>query len=179
MTRLVAEPLRSPRLTLEILAVAHAEEAAVALASPALHEFIGGAPSSAAELATRYRRLEEGGNVAGTQLWFNWMLRETASGRLVGTVQATVEPAATVRARLAWVVGVAHQRQGYAGEAAAAVMTWLRSAGVDTMEAFVHSGNSASMAIARSLGLRLTARVEDGEHLWTDAPADAPVVDHA
>src|ERR1700722_17820785 len=45
------------RLDLEPLAVAHAAELAPLLDDPFLHEFIGGAPLSAAALAARYTRL--------------------------------------------------------------------------------------------------------------------------
>ena len=164
------EPLNSPRLRLEAVSMNHADEAALTFADPALHEFIGGAPSTAAELAARYALLERGRCLDGTQLWFNWMLRERTSGRLVGTVQATVDGSRGVdaRASLAWVVGAPFQRQGYAGEAARAVAAWLREGGVDTMQAFVHPHNEASAAIARSLGLKRTETVDDGEFLWTD-----------
>jgi len=169
------EPLSSPRLRLEVVSIDHADEAAVTFASPRLHEFIGGTPSTALELAALYSRLVPGHSADGRQLWFNWMLRETTSGRLVGTVQATVEGSRTVgaRATLAWVVGVPFQRKGYAREAAHAVVVWLRNQGVDTMQAFVHPHNVASAAIAGSLGLSRTMTVEDGEFLWTDFASGA------
>lgn len=170
MITFAIKPLSSPRLQLEILSSDHADEAAVTFAGPELHEFIGGTPSTAAELAARYTRLERGRSVDGAQLWFNWMLRDTVSGRLVGTVQATVEGStgADLRASLAWVVGTPFQRRGYAGEAARAVAAWLRDEGVDTMQAFIHPDNDASAAIAQSLGLRRTTTMDDGEFLWTN-----------
>lgn len=163
-----AEPLSTRRLDLEIISIGHAAEAAVTFDSPALHEFTGGAPSTALELATRFARLERGVNDDATQLWLNWMLRERATGRLVGTVQATVEDD---RSNLAWVVGVEYQRRGFAGEAARSVVDWLRARGVREMRAFVHPRNSASAAIAGALGLTRTTTVVDSEHLWTDAGA--------
>ena len=175
MTTFDIEPLSSPRLRLEVVSTDHADEAAVTFADPELHEFIGGVPSTAAELAARYALLERGHSADGTQLWFNWMLRDTTSGRLVGTVQATVEGSRGVdaRASLAWVVGTPFQRKGYAGEAARAVAVWLREGGVDTMQAFVHPHNEASAAIARSLGLKRTTTVDHGEFLWTDSGGGA------
>jgi len=169
MTDFAAEPLHTARLGLEVLRVGHAEEAAAAFASPALHEFIGGSPSTAVDLAARYARLEKGRSDDGTQLWFNWMLRERETGLLVGTVQATVEEAHT---SVAWVVGQPFQRRGYATEAAKAIAAWLRGRGLGPIRAFVHPRNDASAAIAAHLGLTETSTVLDGENLWID-PARA------
>jgi len=149
----------------------HAVEAAVTFADPHLHEFIGGIPSTVVELAERYTRQSTGRSADGTQLWFNWMLRERTSGELVGTVQATVEGSIGVdaRASLAWVVGTRLQRKGYAGEAASAVVAWLREQRVDIMRAFIHPHNEASAAIAKRLGLERTSTLDNGEFLWTNS----------
>ncbi len=97
----------------------------------------------------------------------NWTVRRLATGQAIGTLQATVrsgdqEPTA----ELAWVIGVVHQRQGFAGEAAAMVASWLRMRGVTCLRARIHPGHDASMAVARRLGLRPTEAVEDGERVW-------------
>lgn len=141
-----------------------------------LNEFIGGTPLSAAELATRYTLLARGSSADGTQLWFNWMMRATGTGRLVGTVQATVECIATddMHANVAWVVGPPFQGSGYAEEGACAMVTWLRTRGVRVMEAYIHPDNLASAAVARSLDLSQTSIMEDGEFLWTNRAKSAP-----
>src|SRR5262249_15194966 len=63
----LAHGWRTERLDLEPLAVAHATELAPLLDDPRLHEFIGGAPVSAAALADRYRRLERRRSPGGDQ----------------------------------------------------------------------------------------------------------------
>ena len=114
-------------------------------------------------------RLEKGSSPDGSQLWLNWMLRDDATGRLVGTVQATVDGwgHADARATLAWVVGSSFQRQGYASEAARSMASWLTEKGIATVQACIHPDNVASKSIARSLGLIRTEERVDGEFLWT------------
>ncbi|GGY42729.1 GNAT family N-acetyltransferase [Streptomyces omiyaensis] len=162
---IAVEVIAAERLELVPLEVAHAEEMAGVLGDPALHVFTGGEPESPEELRARYARWEAGAPEPGTT-WCNWVLRERDGGRLVGTVQATVTGAG---AEVAWVVGTAWQGRGYAGEAARALVGWLRPR-VRTVVAHVHPGHAASAAVARSAGLVPTGEVHDGEVRW-ESPA--------
>ena len=75
---------------------------------------------------------------------------------------------ATPRRQLAGVIGARHQRRGYARDAAGAMAMWLREQGARTLVADIHPDHEASMAIARSLGLRAGHDVlESGEIRWT------------
>jgi len=162
-----AAPLHTARLDLEPLRVDHAGEAAVAFDDVSLHTFTGGQPATAEELRRRYARQVVGHSPDGTEDWLNWMLRVRTSGRLAGTVQATVHrDDAGLVAEVAWVVVTTHQGQGLAGEAARAMAGWLREQGVDRLVAHVHPGHSASGGVARALGLRPTGTVVDGEVRW-------------
>ena len=176
----VAVPLEGPRLRLEPLRVAHAEEALVFLADVRLHTYIGGTPPTRGELERRHRRQSAGHSPDRTQGWLNWMLRRHTDGKLVGTVQATLtrtdgprapeaEPATELEAELAWVVGHAFQGNGYAKEGAAAMTHWLRDQGISPLTAHVHPDNHASAAVAEALGLHPTGTLHDGERHWTDA----------
>ena len=163
------EPLSSARLDLEPLAVEHAAEAAPLFADERLHTWTGGSPADEDELRRRYGRQVAGRSPDGRQVWLNWMLRDRRTGRLVGTVQATVavdERSDRPTADLAWVVGTAHQGRGYAREGAAAMTDWLRTRGVNRLRASVHPEHSASIAVARALGLVATATTVDGEVRW-------------
>ncbi|HEY0501816.1 MAG TPA: GNAT family N-acetyltransferase, partial [Kutzneria sp.] len=112
--------IRTARLELLPLRVEHAEEMTVVLADPALHTFIGGAPSTVDRLRSRYRRLIAGSPDPAVT-WLNWVV--SLDGRLTGTVQATLGPGPT--AEIAWVVGTSWQRRGIAKEAAKALVEWL------------------------------------------------------
>ncbi|MFH8338282.1 GNAT family N-acetyltransferase [Streptomyces sp. AM6-12] len=172
MIRPTATPLDTPRLRLEPLRVAHAAEAVRVFDDVRLHTWTGGAPATLAELEARYRRQSAGHSPDGSQGWLNWMLRRRADGRLVGTVQATLQASDGdhTEAELAWVIGVGHQGEGYGQEGALAMAAWLRARGADRLTAHIHPGHEASKGIARSLGLRPTDRSTDGEVLWATAP---------
>ena len=159
--------LETDRLVMEPLRVEHAEEMGPVLADEALHEFIGGRPESVDELRARYRRQARGVSDDGDEQWFNWVLRRRDTGVLAGTVQATVlREGDQVIAEVAWVVGIDHQGQGLAREAAVAMALWLRSQGATVLVAHVHPDHAASAGVARALGLRPTDIVEDNETRW-------------
>ncbi|MER5731986.1 GNAT family N-acetyltransferase [Streptomyces sp. NPDC002138] len=182
----------APRLDLVPLDVTHAEEMVRVLADPALHRFIGGAPADLDALRARYAR-QSAGSPDPAVLWGNWVLRLRAGGRLVGTVQATVEDGT---AEVAWVIGTAWQGRGFAREAARALVTRLtepapagptppgapadrapaHSVTTDTaiagtpvahtVIAHIHPDHHASAAVAAACGLAPTSGIRDGEVRW-------------
>lgn len=154
------------RLELLPLVVDHAQEMAVALSDPALHTFIGGAPDTASELRTRYRRMGAGSPDPAVS-WCNWVLRLRDEACLVGTVQATIGPSADgLSAEIAWVVGTPWQGRGLAREGALGLVAWLERQPVRTLIAHVHPDHRASAAIAAACGLTPTAQWHDGEIRW-------------
>lgn len=165
------DPLRTPRLDLLPLRVEHAEKMARVLSDPALHTFIGGSPATADDLRTRYARLVAGSPDPAVS-WCNWVLCSRDDGRLAGTVQATVDGPGRDRAEIAWVVGTPWQGRGFASEAAASLVGWLREQGVRTVVAHVHPEHHASAAVARAAGLAPTAEVLDGEVRWRLGPRE-------
>jgi RimJ/RimL family protein N-acetyltransferase len=144
-----------------------AEELQPVLDDPALHEFIGGEPATLPELQRRFDAMAAGSGRAGEQ-WLNWVVRLSDGGNAIGTVQATVIAAdpATTEALVAWVIGTGFQGRGYASEAAAALVEWLRQHGVDSVAAHIHPDHAASGAVAARAGLAPTDRVVDGEIEW-------------
>ncbi|MFB7611832.1 GNAT family N-acetyltransferase [Streptomyces gardneri] len=156
--------VRTERLDLEPLDVAHAEEMAGVLADPALHAFIGGAPLTAPELHARYERLATG-SPDPSVVWCNWVVRLRDEDRLTGTVQATVTDGGRV-AEIAWVVGTDWQGRGIAREAAGGLVGLLADQGVRTVLAHVHPEHTASAAVARAAGLAPTGEEQDGEIRW-------------
>ncbi|SEF15116.1 GNAT family N-acetyltransferase [Jiangella alba] len=153
------------RFELVPLTVDDADDMVEVLSDPALYTFIGGAPPTLTWLRERYARLVAGRSPDGRQQWHNWIVRRTPDARAVGTVQATVTDEGR-QAEIAWIVGAAFQGQGYATAAAVALVEWLDARGVQTVTAHVHPEHQASMAVARSAGLRATDRYEDGERVW-------------
>ena len=111
-------------------------------------------------------RQVRGSSPDGSEEWLNWIVRERASGRAIGFVQATLSGARRDRADIAWLIGVAWQRRGYASEAAAAVVEWLEARGVTTIDAHIHPDNTASAGVAMRVGLASTQEIVDGEAVW-------------
>jgi len=166
----VDQALRTARLMLEPLRVEHADELAPVLDEPALHTYIGGQPATAAELRERYARQVVGRSSDGSQLWFNWVLREEDTGQALGYLQASVltEHNAPV-AEVAWVLGVPSQGRGFASEAALEVVRWLLERGSTVIIAHIHPEHRASIGVAKAIGMSPTATVVDGEVRWESA----------
>jgi RimJ/RimL family protein N-acetyltransferase len=180
---LSAVQLESERLVLEPLRPEDADELAPVLDDMALHHFIGGEPVALEALRARFERQARGRSPDGQDWWLNWVVRERATGRPVGTLQATIrtpelnpdldpESAAATGpvAELAWVIGTAHQGRGFAKEAVAVVSSWLSKHGVSRLRAHIHPDHEASKAVARSVRLASTDLIVDGEVRW-ESPA--------
>jgi RimJ/RimL family protein N-acetyltransferase len=166
-----AESIDTPRLILEPLRVAHADEMLSVLGDRGLYEFIGGEPPSLATLRARYARQVAGSSADGAHGWLNWIVRARKSRDVLGAVQATLSlEGGKLQAELAWIVGVAGQGQGYATEATGAMLAWLARHGVVVFVAHIHPGHSASIWVARRLGLTATGAVVDGEIRWVGEP---------
>ncbi|WP_238412528.1 GNAT family N-acetyltransferase [Saccharothrix deserti] len=169
--------VRTARLRVVPVRVAHAEEMAKVLGDPALYSIIGGAPPSVAELALRYRRWERPTSDDGSAGWLNWIAVRDADDVAVGTVQATTTVTVNgLVAELAWVIGVPFQGHGYATEAAAAVVGWLVERGARDVHAHIAPEHAASEAVARRIGMRATGEFrDDGEQRWRFHPANKKI----
>jgi RimJ/RimL family protein N-acetyltransferase len=162
---MATDGLQSARLRLVPVTVADAAEMAGVLSGEQLYAFTGGAPPGPGELRDRYARQAAGRSPDGREEWHNWILRHEPGGQAVGYVQATIVDAGQ-RAEVAWVVGLRWQGQGYATEAARALVAWLDSRGVRVIQAHIGPGHAASAAVARRAGLTPAGVIEDGEQLW-------------
>lgn len=154
------------RIELEPLRAEHADEMVSVLADPELYRFTGGEPSSRADLTRRYQS-QVAGSGDPKELWLNWIIRRCDTGEPVGFVQADVEDEI---AELAWVVGVKHQRQGIAVEAARAMVAELEHSGVKQFTAHIHMDHRGSQGVAAALGMTRTGELDDdGEEIWGQA----------
>jgi RimJ/RimL family protein N-acetyltransferase len=158
--------ISAERLDLVPLRVDDADAMAGVLADQRLHEFIGGEPETSAGLRERYAKLVAGSPDPGV-MWLNWIVRRRSDAQPVGTVQATLTMNdGESTAAIAWVAGVDWQSQGFASEAARALVNWLRQRGADNVVAHIHPDHRASAAVAMRAGLRLTDEQADGERVW-------------
>lgn len=161
-----AATISTQRLVLTPLRPADADAMVDVLGDEQLHEFIGGHPASYADLRRRYEQLVAGSGDPD-QIWLNWIVRRGLDQAPIGTVQATVTRLGNRwTAAIAWVIGVPWQGQGFASEAARALVSWLRGQGADPIAANIHPDNHASARVAARAGLTATAEEVDGEQVW-------------
>ncbi len=114
----------------------------------------------------RYAKLVAGSPDPG-ELWLNWIVRRRSDAQPVGTVQATLTmTTGESTAVVAWVIGVDWHNQGFASEAARALVSWLRERGADNVVAHIHPDHQASAVVATRAGLRPTDERVDGERVW-------------
>ena len=163
---MIAGRIESARLSLEPLRVDDADELALLLHDRDLYQFIGGQAPTPTELRNRFARQVEGVAPDGQAQWLNWTVRVRVSGQAAGMMQATVARRTLPVAELAWLIGVSHQRQGFASEAAAGMASWLGARGVRSLRALINPGHRASLAVARSIGMEPTSVWADGEQRW-------------
>lgn len=155
--------IETERLVLHPLDPSDADEMVGVLADEKLYDFIGGAPPDLAALRHRYRS-QVAGPAAADESWCNWIVRDSADGRAIGFVQATVIDRT---ADVAWLIGVGDQSRGVAAEAARAMCGWLVAQGIERLRAHVHPRHVASQRVAARIGLILTDEVDnDGEEIW-------------
>jgi RimJ/RimL family protein N-acetyltransferase len=164
------EPLETVRLALEPVRSAHADEMAPLLGDRRLYAFTGGISPTLDELRARYARQATGRSPDGVERWFNWIVRRREDGLAVGFVQAAMsdDPPAPVppTAVLGWALGFPFHGHGYAREAAAAMLRWLETIGATRAVAYIHPEHTASMGVARALGMAPTDELVDGEVVW-------------
>lgn len=146
-------PLHGPRLHLEPLAPRHAGPLFAVLADPALYLHLDqDPPQSAQQLRDAYTRMQRRRSPDGRELWLNWVLYD-ADPLPLGYVQASV--LADGRAWVAWVLGRHAWGQGYAAEAARAMLRHLLGPlHVRQAMACVEQANVRSLSLARRLGFR-------------------------
>ncbi len=152
------------RLMLVPLSVMDAPEMVHLLADESLYTFTGGHGPDLEELRERYAR-QVAGPESGEEVWLNWIVRLVDSDEAVGFVQATVTGDA---ADLAWLIGVEHQGEGYASQAAEALDEWLVSQGIEHFTAHIHPDHGASQRVAQRIDLEDSGVAdEDGELIWS------------
>lgn len=163
--------ITTERLQLVPLRTEDADEMIAVLGDERLHEFIGGRPLTPIELRDRYIRLAAG-SPSPDEVWLNWIVRRHADSQPIGTVQATITSNGGRRAAyVAWVIGIEWQHQGFASEAARALVDWLWQRGADDDVAHIHPDHRASAAVARRAGLHPTDAEVDGEQVWRGTPS--------
>ena len=157
------QSLETDDLLLEPLVAGHAEAMFPLLSDPALYRWIDEAPpADLARLRARYDRLETRTSADGRQHWLNWVVRRPGQPPL-GYLQATVLEDGS--AWVAYLLGSAHQGQGIATRATAAMLAHLEEAyGATRLLANVEAENGPSIRLLQRLGFRAATAAEAARH---------------
>ena len=148
--------LKSERLRIEPLRLAHAQSVWSELQSPEIYTYMPEDPPTAQALERRYAFLEKGQSPDGEELWLNWVAFLLDSITPVGTFQATLPK--TGEGSFAYVIFPPHWRQGYAREMVACGLTHLFEAYEQSrLYAEIDTRNLGSIRLVESLGLSRVA----------------------
>ena len=140
----------------EPLQARHAGELFSVLNDDELYAFIDDRPPRTVEaLVGRFEAWESRRSPDGSQLWLNWVVRESRDRLAVGYVQATVEGR---QAHVGYVIGKSYWGKGFATAAVAWLIGQLHSMNVDNIVATVEDRNQRSIRLLESLGFQQTRR---------------------
>lgn len=144
---------QTERLRLEPLRESHAVELFELLSDERMYFFVPQEPPpTPVALATRYKFLETRHSPEGDEEWLNWVVRSKSEGTCLGSVQVTIHRDG--RAQLAYEIGVAHWRRGFATEACGRVIQALFDDGITEVWAELDTRNLASIRLLERLGFR-------------------------
>lgn len=112
--------MAAQRLQIEQLRKEHLSELADHLRQTAVYEHIGGTPSLEEFILDRERALQGPGSAATNEHWLNFLVREQATGQMVGRLEATLHDSI---AEVAFLFSPASWGRGFAREA----LAWLHT----------------------------------------------------
>lgn len=149
--------MEEPMIRLEALRPDHAAEMLPGLSASESYRFLPNLPPvDLEELADKYVRQARGRSDDGSELWYNWIIREAGSDAALGYTQATIRGRAAL---IAYHVFPAYWRSGvgYAAMSDTLDHTFLRL-GADRAWALVDTRNAASAALLEKLGFAMVRR---------------------
>ncbi|MDO9074356.1 MAG: GNAT family N-acetyltransferase [Rubrivivax sp.] len=153
--------LHTPRLQLRHLEARDLDALAAMYADPELRRFFPDGTQTRDETARELAYFAHG-HPRHPRLGL-WATVDRASGRLLGRcglLPWTVDGRDEVE--LAYLIDTAHQRQGYATEAAQAIVVHARDTlGLARLISLITPGNAASVCIAQKVGMRFERTMED------------------
>lgn len=157
------QSITTPRLTLESLTAAHADELFIGLSDSSIYEFIPRDPPASAEaLRERYAQILRGPHDNADERWLNWAARFTETGEYIGYIETSSLPGD--HAYLAYFIFSSAQRKGYASEACEHVIRHLaREHRIQSVVAEMDTRNIASWRLVESLGFTRVKETRDAD----------------
>jgi RimJ/RimL family protein N-acetyltransferase len=154
--------LSTPRLILEPIHEAHAEELWKLFEDPELHQFVPFDSESLEKQKQRCARWAKRRSPDGEELWLNWIVRDKNTGEAVAHLQSGMKT--TGVASIGYVVARKYQGQGIATEGLKAIFSYLReSLGVLEIKAYSDTRNVASHRLAKKIGMIQVGFIRDAD----------------
>ncbi len=164
-------PMLSARLILRSFRVEDAADLYEYLSDPQTYIFEPGAPITQPEAATAAADMANSPDF--------WAVEVAATGKQIGQLYLKhVAPLELLTCELGYIFNPAYQRQGYAAEAASALVTQsLTTGGMHRVVAYCNPENTASWKLLEKVGFRREGLLRKniffrkdaaGEPLWTD-----------
>lgn len=161
----MAPTLTTDRLTLHPHRPDDLDEMIAMWEEPAVHALITGRPFTRQESWERLLRYIGHWEALG---WGNWLIRETATGRLVGNAgfmdsRRDTDPNFEGTPEVGWALASWAHGQGFAREALAAVFAWGDAYPFARTVCIINPANAASIKLAEHMGYRLMTRGKYGD----------------
>ncbi len=154
--------IETERLILEPITPDHAEEMFFLLQDSRLYKFIPQDPPSLELLKKRYQVWQGRKSPDETEVWLNWAAKNRATSKYIGHFQSGWD--AKGGFSIAYTVGVDFQNQGYAREAVASVVAFLKTKmNADAVRSWVDTRNQASIGLMKTLGFEKIGFIKDAD----------------
>jgi ribosomal-protein-alanine N-acetyltransferase len=154
--------LYTDRLNLEPVTTEHAKEFYELFADRNLHSFVPVEPPTLQEMQFKCSLWMSRISPARDELWLNWGARLKESRQIIGHFQAGVKENRV--ASIGYLVARSHQQFGYATESLERIFLFLKEMlEVLEIKAFIDTRNSASIQLAKKLGMRQLDFIKDAD----------------
>ena len=158
-----SEPIRTERLTLRLLTEADVDDVFVYQSDPEITRYDLYEPRTRDEVAEKISRWSKAITLGNDDDFIQFAI--DLDGHVIGELYFTIKRSKDQLGEIGWTINPAHQRQGYATEAARAVLDLaFRTIGLHRVMADLDPRNDASIALCERLGMRLEAHYL--EDLW-------------
>lgn len=158
------DPIFTPRLELRRTRLEDAAAMFEALRDPAMYAYLPrGVPRDFSEIEARFTRVMREIAPDRDDQWLNWTVWLRETGQPLGMIEATARPDHSVS--IGYQFDPRNWRRGYGREAVSAMLDHLETHGAHAFEATIDIRNTASRALAASLGFK-HAHTEGIDETW-------------
>jgi RimJ/RimL family protein N-acetyltransferase len=154
--------IKTDRLILEPILVSHADEMLEVLSYPEMYKYIPENPPTLDKLRIRYEHWAKRISPKGDELWLNWVGRRRDTNQLIGFFQSGFR--AVDEIDVAYVLGINHQKLGFAYEAMSAIILFLKTElNAKIIKAWIDTRNEASIKLVKKLNMKQVEFIKNAD----------------